>query len=70
MTSAEMRRALVEFLREFRRTVNITGAFSDRGLKSGDIGILAENAMNDPCLVTNPRVPVKRDLEVVYEESL
>jgi alcohol dehydrogenase class IV len=31
---------------------------------------LAEHALGDACLVTNPRRPNQRDLEVIYEEAL
>jgi alcohol dehydrogenase class IV len=31
---------------------------------------LAEITLNDPCVITNPRQPCQRDIEVIYEESL
>jgi alcohol dehydrogenase len=31
--------------------------------------MLAENAMMDACMVTNPRRPVKKDIEAIYEKA-
>jgi alcohol dehydrogenase class IV len=52
-----------------RTTAKIAGSLADRGLRSSDIPVLAEKAVKDPCLVTNPRRALKRDLEVIYEEA-
>lgn len=35
-----------------------------------DISILADNALKDPCMVTNPVFPSKRDIEVLYEKVI
>jgi alcohol dehydrogenase len=69
MTGSQRKHAILEKVREFRNAARIAGALGQRGLKSGDIPIVAGNAMKDPCLVTNPRAAGKRDLEVIYEEA-
>jgi alcohol dehydrogenase class IV len=43
---------------------------SRSGVHRTDVHELAETALNDPCVVTNPRRPSQRDIEVIYEESL
>ncbi len=40
------------------------------GVSRSDIPQLAKNALNDVCMVTNPRRPNQRDIEVIYEEAL
>ncbi|CAG1769131.1 partial alcohol dehydrogenase, partial [uncultured bacterium] len=56
-------------INEMRTTARIAGSLAGRGLKSADIPVLAEKAVKDPCLVTNPRRALKRDLEVIYEDA-
>jgi alcohol dehydrogenase class IV len=40
------------------------------GVHQSELPALAEIALNDPCVVTNPRRPCQRDIEVIYEECL
>jgi len=35
-----------------------------------DIPFLSQHAMQDPCILTNPRSSTQRDVEVVYAEAL
>jgi alcohol dehydrogenase len=63
------KRAILTRINELRTAARIAGSFSDRGLKSGDIPVLARKAVKDPCLVTNPRNAETRDLEAIYEEA-
>lgn len=48
----------------------VSGTLSGIGVKSCDIPGLARMAMRDACMVTNPRRPTQRDIEVLYEEAL
>ena len=70
LTDGEARRALCAALHELRSSVGITRSLASAGVRGGDIGQLAQNAMRDACLVTNPRIPCQRDLEVIYEQAL
>lgn len=47
-------------------------AFSNAilGANRSDLTLYSKHAMKDPCMATNPRQATKRDIEVVYEESL
>lgn len=63
------RAAIRSRINEMRTSARITGSLADRGLHSGDIPVLADKAVKDPCLVTNPRRALKRDLEVIYEDA-
>lgn len=63
-------RALLKRIEELTLSVGIKDTLGIKGVKTVDIPDLATNALNDPCMVTNPRQPNKRDIEVVFEEAL
>lgn len=66
----QVRNGLIEKLRALRTRIGICDALGSRGIHASDISSLARKAIADPCMVTNPRIPVLRDIEVVYEEAL
>ena len=70
LSSGEMRKRLVAEIRRLRETVGLRSTLSRVGVHRTEVRELAEVALNDPCLVTNPRQPCQRDIEVIYEESL
>ena len=70
MDSITRRRALLEKVRELKRAAGVDKVLSEIGIGRGDVPVLSEKALHDPCLVTNPRKANLRDLEVIYEESL
>ena len=70
MTSAEAERAILTEVIRLKEVAGITATLGQRGATSTDIPLLAEKALKDPCMITNPRVPVQRDIEVIYEEAL
>ncbi len=64
------RKAIVAHIDELKRKVGITKTLAQQGATTADIPALAEKALRDPCMVTNPRNPTRRDIEVIYEEAL
>ncbi len=70
LNGKEIREKIVTEIAKFRDHVGIKNALGSRGVKSSDISALAKKAMNDACIVTNPRMPNARDIEVIYEEAL
>jgi alcohol dehydrogenase class IV len=70
MDSITRRRALLEKVRALKRAAGVDKVLSEIGIHRGDVPVLSQKALNDPCLVTNPRKANLRDLEVIYEESL
>lgn len=52
------------------RAAGITHTLAGLGVLPKDIPQLAEQAMNDPCLFTNPRRPTQREIEDLYEKAL
>ncbi|MBN2643147.1 MAG: iron-containing alcohol dehydrogenase [Victivallales bacterium] len=69
LNTKELRRELMQTVNGFNRKLGITDTLGDMGVKSSDIPELAEKAVDDPCLLTNPRQAGIRDLESIYEEA-
>jgi len=70
LDSRARKKVLLEKVREIKRAVGVDKVLKDVGISSGDLPVLSKKALNDPCLITNPRKASQRDLEVIYEESL
>jgi alcohol dehydrogenase class IV len=70
MRTSEKQGAVLGAIEALRMEVGVTTTLASRGVRGGDIPDLAEHALHDACLVTNPRQPVRRDLEVIYGEAL
>jgi alcohol dehydrogenase len=68
--SGGIRKRLVVEIRRLRETIGLLDTLSRCGVHRSEAPELAEIALNDPCVVTNPRRPSQRDIEVIYEESL
>lgn len=62
--------AVLAKIRSLKEVVGIHSSLGGKGVKTSDIPELARNAIKDPCMVTNPRMPNLRDIEVIYEEAL
>jgi alcohol dehydrogenase len=70
MTASAIREAVQREIRRLKTAVGIDRTLSADGVARSDIPELARRAVRDPTLVTNPRRASRRDLEVIYEESL
>jgi alcohol dehydrogenase class IV len=70
MSPYEMRSALNFKINSLREAAGITHTLAQLGVVRRDIPELAEKAMNDPCIFTNPRQPKKQDIEEIYEKAL
>jgi alcohol dehydrogenase len=70
LVSVEIRKRLVAEIRRLREAAGLGDTLSSVGVHRTEVHELAETALNDPCVVTNPRRPCQRDIEVIYEESL
>ncbi len=69
-TVSERKAAILAEVTRLRKAVGIEQSLGQKGVQRTDLGELSQKAMNDPCIVTNPRRPVRRDLEVIFEEAL
>lgn len=70
MNEKEILNKLTESIDQFKTDAGIKDSLSGKAIKTGDIPSLAKNAIKDPCMATNPRIPSVKDIEAVYEESL
>lgn len=70
MSERELSRRITEALSSLRRRVGIADALAARGVSETDIPQLTRHAINDACLVTNPRRVVVGDLKAIYGEAL
>lgn len=67
--SEEAREALVDSVVAFKRRVGIRQTLKDCGVEPSDVPALARNALNDPCMATNPILPTAAQIETIYEEA-
>ncbi len=65
-----MDRALLQAVRKLQRAVGVRGGLASMGVHRSSIPSLARTAMNDACIVTNPRTPSVGDLEEILERAL
>jgi alcohol dehydrogenase class IV len=70
MSPAEIRQRLVAEIRRLREAAGLGDTLSRCGVHRTEVHELAEITLHDPCVVTNPRRPSQRDIEVIYEGSL
>jgi alcohol dehydrogenase class IV len=70
LRSGEIRQRLVAEIRRLREAAGLGDTLSRCGVHRTEVHELAEITLNDPCVVTNPRRPSQRDIEVIYEGSL
>lgn len=70
MDSIHKKSALLNHVRKLKKAAGIDRRLKDLGVGLNDMNFLTNHALKDPCMATNPRKATKRDIEVVYEESL
>ncbi len=68
--SEEAREMLVDAVVRFKHKVGIRQTLKDLGVGPGDLPSLARNALNDPCMATNPILPTAAQIEKLYEQAL
>ena len=67
---SEKKAAILAEVMRLRKAVGIEQSLGQKGVHRTDVHELSQKAMSDPCIVTNPRRPVTRDIEVIFEEAL
>ncbi len=66
----QKKKLLIEHVRSLKAEAGVARTLAEVGVGVGDLKQYSEHALKDPCMATNPRRASKRDIEVVYEESL
>ena len=70
MGHPERKKALLRHVRDLKAKAGVSRTLAEVGVGRGDVALYSEHALKDPCMATNPRRASKRDIEVLYEESL
>lgn len=70
LTQRQVKQRLVSHLAALKHAVGLSGRLGEMGVGSSDVPLLTRHAMQDPCILTNPRRSSQRDVAVVYEEAL
>jgi alcohol dehydrogenase len=61
---------LLGAIKALRAEVRLNRNLGELGVTRADIPRLAALAMQDPCILTNPRKPAQADIEAIYEAAL
>jgi alcohol dehydrogenase len=68
-SAAEGKYKLVGAIAGLRESIGLNTRLKDMGLKKSDFDQLADFALKDPCIVTNPKTPQKADIVNCYEQA-
>ncbi|MBI5679965.1 MAG: iron-containing alcohol dehydrogenase [Methanobacterium sp.] len=66
----ENRNIIIQRIMGLKDSIGINATLKEIGVTKADIPQLAVNAMEDPCLVTNPKRPKMEDIERIFENAL
>lgn len=66
----ENAKRITEALSAMRQRVGLVGGLAARGVRMADIPELTKHAINDVCMVTNPKRIKLEDVQVIYGEAL
>jgi len=66
---ADKKSAVLGAIRDFKRAAGVTMGLADLGVGSETVRELAQKALDDPCMLTNPRQPTVTDIETIYENA-
>ena len=70
LSDAEKKSAIIEAIITLEKQAGVDKTLGQLGVTKEDIPALAQKAMKDVCIVTNPRPIGVKDLEAIYEEAL
>jgi alcohol dehydrogenase class IV len=70
LTERQKKVATQETIASLRKQAGLLSTLGTVGMRRSDVPELAEHALGDPCIVTNPRMLKRRDMEVICEEAL
>lgn len=64
------RTRILDDIQQLRAAAGVHGTLADRGVSGGSVAELAEHAIRDSCIYTNPRRATASDLRTIYAEAL
>ncbi|MBU4380127.1 MAG: iron-containing alcohol dehydrogenase [Proteobacteria bacterium] len=65
----DIRRGTLGAIRELKRAAGVTQTLCDLGMTRAELPLLAENALADACMLTNPRQPTASEVIGIYEKA-
>jgi alcohol dehydrogenase len=69
MAASEVKAAMVAALLQLAAAAGEAHTLGSLGVRRGDLPELAEKAINDACIFTNPRQMTRQDIEAIYEKA-
>ncbi|MEW6531406.1 MAG: alcohol dehydrogenase-like regulatory protein ErcA [Thermodesulfobacteriota bacterium] len=70
MDQEDRKSAIIDKIVGLRQSAGIHLRLRELGVTQKQIHRLAQNALRDPCLATNPREPKLKEVEAIYEKAL
>lgn len=70
MTENEKKATIIQELKYLKESIGVGHTLKQIGVKESDISQLSKNAMEDSCIVTNPRRPKQEDIEKIFKNAL
>lgn len=70
MSKPEIQKRLTNRIIQLKRKVGLESGLAKLGVSVSDLPYLSGFALQDPCILTNPRKSSVKDIQVVYEEAL
>ncbi|WP_285907534.1 alcohol dehydrogenase-like regulatory protein ErcA [Pseudodesulfovibrio pelocollis] len=64
-----IRQSTLGAIRELKRAAGVTQTLCDLGMTSEALPLLAQNALADACMLTNPRQPTADEVVAIYEKA-
>lgn len=68
--SQEKKLVLFDKIQELKENIGIIKSLKEIGVKETDIPLLAHNALNDACIITNPREASKEEIERIFYKAM
>lgn len=68
MSFEDGKEAVLQAFRALKKAAGVPCDLRELGVKKSDLLLLARNALNDPCTLTNPRKPTLEDLLHLFEQ--
>lgn len=70
MNDNEKKNTIIQKIKDLKDSVGINATLEEIGVTKADIPRLAVNAMEDSCVVTNPKIPKIEEIEKIFENAL
>jgi alcohol dehydrogenase class IV len=69
MSGDDRKQAVIGVLRDLKKAAGADQTLSDLGVRPSELSELSAKAINDPCMITNPRHPTVEDIRALYEAA-